>query len=285
MEQIREVLAGSDTPLNSAQIASAVFGSKKPSCRERVDEALMELIRSESVFEHPPLRRGERKRFWKDPPAAVTEARILGILASKHRLTLRKVREAIPTSYRGFFDEALGNLMREKKVHPLTVGRIKYLLNRAPRPTEHLLPRHLTALTEIITRLNPYSKTKLRISDVVDFLDRHGAVEPNLQPPGEIPETVVSSWYRDDLAKLMGSKSVPIPWTWSRYEQWCREQGSSADLAGFQDRLRQLARAGKIELAPHGLSEPIDPAELPIAIKTTRGELLYYWKWLQEDTR
>ncbi len=285
MEQIREVLAGSETPLNSAQIADAVFGSKKTSCREKVDEALMELIRSESVFEHPPRKRGERERFWRESPAAWTEARILGTLAKKEKLTLRAVRESIPTSYRGLFDEALGSLMREKRVHSLTVGRTKYLMNRTPKPTEHLLRRHFSALAEIIERLIPHCKTKLSVNEVVGFLDRFGTTEPVSEPFREIPEGVMYSWYREDLSRLMGSKSVPIPWTWIRYENWCREQGSGADLPGFQNRLKELALLGKIELVAHGMSEPIEPAELSIAIKTEQGELLYYWKWLQEDAR
>jgi hypothetical protein len=284
MQQIRDVLAGSDKPLNSAQIASAVFGSMKPAYMEQVEQALLELIRSKSAFEHPPLKRGQRKRFWKGSPAAVTEAKILRLLAGKHRLTLRTVRDAIPTAYRGFFDEALGSLMRDKKVHPLTVGKTKYLLNRPPRPTEPLLRRHLVALKEIIERVNPHRKARLSVTDVVNFLDGSEIVfETGLTP--HIPEELISSWYKKDLARLMGSKSVPILWTWTRYENWCLEQGAEASLSAFQDRLKQLAHVGKIELVPHGRSEPIDPVELPIAIKTDLGELLYYWKWLQEDTR
>jgi hypothetical protein len=245
----------------------------------------MELIGSESVFEHPPLRRGGRKRFWKDSPAAWTKTRMLKILATMERLTLRTVREAIPIAYRGLFDEALGSVMREKKVHSLTVRGIKYLTNRTVKPTEYLLRRHVAALTEIIEQLNPHCKRKLRVKDILDFFDEHAGVEPIPHRHGEIPEELMSKWYREDAARLMGSKSVPIPWTWIRYENWCREQGSGSDLPGFQNRLRQLAHVGKIELVPHGMSEPIEPAELSIAIKTEQGELLYYWKWLQEDTR
>lgn len=286
MLQILEILAGSDKPLISAQIVGALFGSKKQSCTDEVEQALLELIRSENAFEHPPRRRGERKRFWTESPTALTAARILEILATKERLTLRNVREAIPTSYRGFFDEALGSLMREKRVYPLTVGKVKYLLNRAPKPTEHLLRRHLTALKDIVEEVSRRRKAKLSVSEVMRFLDGcETVIEPGMPAPKQIPEKVMSSWYKEDLARLMGSKSVPIPWTWSRYEKWCREQRLEADLPGFHQMLRLLAHAGKIELVPHGMSQPIDPEELPIAIKTDRGELLYYWKWLQEDTK
>lgn len=285
MEQIRSALAVSDNPLNSLQIAHTVYGSKKPADVAGVDQALLELTACGDVFEHPPAKKGERKRFWNHPPQAWTRERILQRLAPGKKTTLKSVRDAIPASYRPFFDEALGLLIAEGRVYSFFSGRYKYLLNRRPRAAEILSGGHLTALKAIISKLNPHRKDKLTVDNVLAFLDGHETfLKPHPSSLKEIPESVIYDWYKDDLAKLMGSKSVPIPWTWSRYENWCEGQGSTPDLADFHNRFKELARSGKIELVPHGMSEPVSAAELKIAIRTERGELLYYWKWLQEKT-
>ncbi|MBI5251963.1 MAG: hypothetical protein HY912_20920, partial [Desulfomonile tiedjei] len=223
MEEIRGALAVSDKPLNSPQIAHAVYGSKRSADVDRVEQVLLELTASGDVFEHPPARKGDRKRFWRHPAQAWTGERILEILAPKKKTTLKSLRNAVPTAYRPFFDEALGRLMTEGRVYSLSSGRFKYLLNRLPRPTEHLSSGHLAALKEIITKINPHRKNKLSVSDLIDFFDGYESlIKPEQSSPKEIPENVMHDWYKDDLGKLMGSRSVPIPWTWSRYEKWCQ---------------------------------------------------------------
>ena len=52
------------------------------------------------------------------------------------------------------------------------------------------------------------------------------------------------------MSRRGGVKTVPLSWTWERYDVWCKSNKVEPDLKGFHDSFLQLQRAGKVNLFP-----------------------------------
>jgi hypothetical protein len=99
------------------------------------------------------------------------------------------------------------------------------------------------------------------------------------QQPAELTDKIWRRWYEKDLPRRGGVSTVPIPWTWRRYVQWCSDNGVRADSDQFLSTLRDLAQSGRIELVPHSLTHQLPPDEVKLCLRGECGETLYYWKW------
>jgi hypothetical protein len=279
-KDVFELLRGSDVPLTTKQVAHKALGSSSSKNIETVGAALEELQGCGKVFEFPPERTGYGARFGHVSPADWLAQRIVSrVKETEGRLTLRQVRESLRKWETPYFDEALGKLVRERKLFYLTV-RFKYVLSSPPDPYDYLLPRQVTALKEVLERINRHRKKALTIKEVQAFLNGSTVAETlPLQASAKPSEDLLREWYHEDLPKRGGLSSIPIPWTWSHYESWCQSNKVTPDLGQFQEFLWSLNRAGKIEFIPHSMTQSLPDKDCELALRGKHGEVLYYWKW------
>jgi len=279
-KDISELLRRSDGPQTAKQVAQKAFGSASSEDIEKVTGVFDGLKTCGAAFEFPPERAGYGARFGLVSPADWLAQRIVtAVKEAGGRLTLRQVRESLRKWERQYFDEALGKLVKDGRLFYLTV-RFKYVLSSAPDPFDHLLPRQVTALREILERINRHRKNALTIEVLQKFLNGPSPAEIIPTQASGIPsEDLLREWYQKDLPKRGGISSIPIPWTWSHYESWCRSNELTPDLAQFQDFLSSLYRAGKIEFISHSMTQTLSERESELSLRGQHGEVLYYWKW------
>jgi hypothetical protein len=279
-ERILRVIRESDSPLSAKQISDGVFGPSTKTQIEIIQQDLSDLKNSGHVFVFPPERAKGSIRFGHVSPADQLSLRVVRMIEDGGgRLTLTQVRGNLRKWETAYFDEALGKLVRDKRLFYLTV-RYKYLLSSPPEPYDHLLPRQLTALREILERVNRHRKSGLALHDLKAFLN--GANRSDVSAAdktGQPTEELLHEWYRNDLPRRGGLTSIPIAWTWDRYEAWCLSSSLKPDLGQFREFMRRLYGTGRIELVPHSMTQKLSERELDLSLRSQSGEILYYWKW------
>ncbi len=278
---ILQLLRDSDAPLTVKQVASTVSGSASSKNVAEVRTILGELKVSGDAFEFPPERIGREPRFGSTSPVEVLAARIVGkVREAGGRVTVRQARESLPKWGKGYFDQCIGKLVKEGRLFYLTV-RFKYILLSQPTPFDHLLPRQVTALKEILERVNRFRKRRLPLEELQAFLNGSDAVKVSTPEESGLPsEDLLRGWYQKDLPKRGGITSIPIWWTWGHYESWCLSNNMRPDLVQFHDLMRSLHRTGKIDLIPHSRTQEIPAREVELSLRGQYGEVLYYWKWV-----
>ncbi len=278
-ETIVARLSAAVAPLTASQVCKAMTKCSKDADVDSVETSLQEMVRNGMIFEHPSRQKNQGKRYWTTSPLDLVKSKILKLIAGKVRPhTLTQVKEVVWACEKPFFDEALGALINQKKAYLITAKRRKYLSERVPRPSEYLAPEHLTTLKEIVKIVRPHRKQGLTFAELLRFLDGAGTKVEELGTPVQVSDELFMQWYEADLPRLRGGRSVPIPWTWARYEAWCSTNRFSPQVADFKGRLLHLSGAGLIDLVPHSRTEPIPEHEMRIAIVSERGEILYFWK-------
>jgi len=280
-QKVLDLLRKSDVPLTPQQVAGRVFGRTSDKRIREITGILNELKTCSHAFEFPPERRGRRVRFGHVPPADWLGARIMGMLREAGgRLTLGQVRKNLRKWENGYFDEAIGKLVKEERLFSLTL-KCKYFLSSRPSPFDHLLQRQVSALREILERINRHRSGKLSLEGLKAFLNGAAVtgVPPPVQDSGQPSEALLGEWYRKDLPKRGGLSSIPVSWTWAHYESWCLSVNARPDLGRFQDFMRDLHRAGKIEFIPHSMTQELPAREAELSLRGQHGEVLYYWKW------
>lgn len=280
-EAILKLLRDSDVPLTVKQVASTVSGSASRKNQAVVRTVLDELKASGDAFEFPPERSDREPRFGATSPVEWLTARIVGkIREAGGRVTVRQARESLPKWGQGYFDQCVGKLVKEGRLFYLTV-RYKYVLLSQPTPFDHLLPRQVTALKEILERVNRFRTSRLPLEELRAFLDGSDSVKvSNAEKSGQPSEELLREWYQRDLPRRGGITSIPIWWTWGHYESWCLSKNMRPDLVRFHDLMRSLHRAGKIDLIPHSMTQEISAREVELSLRGQYGEVLYYWKWV-----
>ena len=271
---ILELIRSADTPLTAKQVAQKWLNSSRQKEVRRVQNLLEELRSAGRTFEFPPEKEGFSKRFWSVSPLEFVCGRILRLVQdSGGRITQQGGRAALNKWETEYFDQAIGKLVREKKLFYLTV-RYKFLVSERPTPFDHLLQRQVTALREILERVNRHRVSRLSMDELkalLNGLETEGSVR--------ITEEILRKWYDQDVSRRGGVKTVPLSWTWERYDVWCKSNKVEPDLKGFHDSFLQLQRAGKIELMPHDRTQELSKRELELSLRTRYGEVLYYWRW------
>jgi len=278
-KDILELLRRSDVPMTAKQVALKAFGSTSSKEIEKVTGVLEQLKTGGAAFEFPPERASYGPRFGLVSPTDWLAHRIITtVKEAGGRLTLRQVRDSLRKWETIYFDEAIGKLVKDERLFYLTV-KFKYVLSSPPDPSDYLLPRQVTALREILERINRYRKTALTIEQLKTFLNGLDFVHVPAAISGRPSEDLLREWYSKDKPRRGGLDSVPIPWTWSHYESWCNSHKARPDLEQFQDFMWQLHRAGKIELISHSMTQSLSELESEVSLRGQHGEVLYYWKW------
>ena len=275
------LLRSSDVPLTVKQVANAVSGSASSKNVAAVRTVLEELKDSGDAFEFPPERIGGEPKFGGISPVEWLAAKIVGKVGDAGgRVTVRQARESLPKWGRGYFDQCIGKLVKDGRLFYLTV-RFKYVLLSQPTPFDHLLPRQVTALKEILERVNRFRKSRLPLEELQAFLNGSDQMKvPTADESGRPSEDLLRTWYQMDLPRRGGISSIPIWWTWGHYESWCLSNNLRPDLIQFHDLMRNLHRTGKIDLIPHSMTQEIPAREVELSLRSEHGEVLYYWKWV-----
>jgi hypothetical protein len=279
-KDIFELLNSSSEPLTTKQLTQSSYGFTSPKNIEMVGAAIRELVTAGRVFEFPPERSGHGTRFGCVTPTNWVAERILKtVKAARGRVTLRQARDGLRKWESAYFDKALGELVADKKLFYLTV-RFKYVLSSPPDPFDHLLPRQVSALREIVARINQHRKNVLTMEDLRAFLNGYTVTDIMPTRASDMPtEDLLREWYQEDLPKRGGLASMPIPWTWIHYDSWCRSHEMTPSIKQFQDLLRRLHQAGKIDFISHSMTQNLPERESELSLRGHHGEVLYYWKW------
>lgn len=274
--RLAEVVRNAGVPLTAKGVARAALGSSGRKAVGEVEQILESLQQSGQLHKYPPRQEGGVVRFSSVPPVEWVRGRILGkVKDGGGRVTQNQVRDHLHKWERSLYDDAVGGLIRDGKLHYLTV-RHKRLVSFSPTPFDYLLERQVTALKEILERINRRRAKPLSLGELKSFLDGSSTAAGE---SGELTEEMLRAWYDEDVPRLGGVTSVPIPWTWEHYESWCKEHDFRADVNRFHGLLRSLFQAGKIELIPHSRTHETPLREAELALSGQGGELLYYWRW------
>lgn len=279
-QRLAQVVQSAGVPLTAKQIAEAAVGSSGKRAVVEVGEALEGLRQSGRMHVFPPKQARQPERFGMVPPVEWVRQRLLDIVRrGEGKVTQKQVKDSLHKWEQRYFDEAVGGLIRDGKLHYLTV-KYKYVVSFAPTPFDHLLGRQVTALKEILERINRRRSKPLSLDELRSFLDGSSTLHTReTGVAGALTEEMLRVWYEQDVPQLGGVTSVPIPWTWRRYESWCKEHGFVADLGRFHQVLHHLSQARRIELIPHSRTHTIPVQEEEVALSGPSGEALYYWRW------
>ncbi len=277
---VLRVVRNSDAPLTPKKVAQAALGSSGSAAVEETEEALARLSQAGCLHEYPPEQKGRARRFGAIPPVEWVRRRILDkVRDSDRKVTQKQVKDHLRKWEMKYYDDAVGGLIREGKLYELRV-RYKYLVSFRPTPSDYLLARQVTALKEILERINRRRSRPLSFEELRALLDGSTAAAPAKPPEAaEVTEEMLRTWYDEDVRRLGGSPFVPIPATWKRYDAWSRKQGLDGNLTRFHELLSKLAQGGRIDLIPHSRTHEIPSGEADLALTGSAGELLYYWKW------
>lgn len=284
---VQQAVEASARPLTVAATLKAVKVTLPKAKKPAVEAALAELADAGTLHRHPPAKAGGAPLFHHLPAAEFAAERLREALAGEDRLTTRALRKAVGKAYEPFFDEAIASLV--------AAGRVQ--------PTRFLTARHLTQLTSIIETMNTLRATPLSLTAVLALLDgapgmsaaqtappapAAPAVAPAAPSAPEAPglddslnESQLIEWYTADLPALGGLRSVPIPWTWKRYEAWCAAQARHPNLERFHRHLLAMASRSVVGLTPHDHEGRLPESEKRVLPMTQSGYHAYYWTVLR----
>jgi hypothetical protein len=279
-EAVWKALRESRTPLTVTALVKSVRDSGTAITVPVCVHILADLVKEGAAWSYPPRVKNQKPRYWhKDPVSAVAD-RIFEIISEVHDpITIRGVERILHAWQRQFLPEAVGLLVNERRLFLSPRKFSTYLRLQPPRPEEYLLARHLAHLQDILDRTAPSRSRKLTLADMLNFLAGDAGSDQVAQGGPELSNTLMRSWYEQELPELLGSTAVPIPNTWERYRKWCEETGIEPTTAQFHEALSRLVAREEIELIPHDRTEPIPSHEREILMQGPRGESLYYWRW------
>jgi len=271
--ELAEIIRREGTPLTAKRVAEAALGSSGAKAVRAVEGLLSSLRESGRIHQFPPEQRGWAVRFGSVSPVEWVRGRILNAVKDgSGKVSEKQLKDRLHKWELKVYDEAVGGLVRNGRLHYLAV-RYKYVLSSAPTPFDYLLGRQVTALKEILERINRRRTKALTLGELRSFLDGAFAA------PGELSEGMIRAWYDADLPLCGGVTTVPIPWTWKHYVTWCEEHSLQPDLGLFHACFRKLFLTQRIELVPHSGTHDISGDEAQLALSGSSGEVYYYWRW------
>lgn len=272
---VQQAVESSARPLTVAAAVKAVKATLPKVKKPAVEAALVELSDAGVLHRHPPTKAGGAPLFHRLPAEEYAAERLREALAGEDRLTARALRKAIGKAYDGFFDEAIAALVAAGHVHP----------------TRFLTARQLTQLTSIIDTMNTMRAVPLSLASVLSLLDGALGVStaapatptapPDPGPDESLSEAQLMEWYTADLPALGGLRSVPIAWTWKRYETWCTAQARRPNLERFHRHLLAMAARSAVGLTPHDHEGRLPEADTRVLPRTQAGYRAYYWTVLR----
>lgn len=244
----------------------------------KLEEALQILVDQGQAFHHPPSRktRNAPPCYFAKSPLQYVEDSLLERVHAKPQWTESQLREKVPKAYRGFFDEALGNLITAQKLFQYRQGRSTYLAATRPRPTVFLTAKQRSALEKILAHLNEHREVRLDFEHLLAFLD-DGKSAPTQELDRDLREEMLVRWYGEDLPRREGLRSLPILWTWQHYMEWCESRGVRPNGDLLHQLLEGMAAKGHISITAHDSPRDVSEEEAAVLRKDAKGRLNYYW--------
>jgi hypothetical protein len=282
-EDIQAVSASvrnSESPLTARQVSKKVFGTERKAQVSGCEVILMRLVGDGAAFEHPPIRSKSRRRYWHtDVVSRISEQIADGVARESIPPTVLQLRRRIAKCDSPWFDESLGRLLNERRCFEISFKGTRRLASKPPSAHEMLSATDIQCLERIIRKTASCRPTTLSLNELLGFLETSLAQGTRVPVMHHITESMLETWYHEELPNLLGSTSVPLPNTWDRYLKWCGERGVVPDLHEFHSTLRRLSDNRIVELIAHGRSQPIPTKEEPVLMKGSRGETIYFWRW------
>ncbi|QBQ55837.1 hypothetical protein [Nitrosococcus wardiae] len=255
---------------------------KKP----ELESALEELVRRHQVFCHPPHRGGRNATpcyFGSSAVEYLKDKLLHQQFNAKPTWTEASLRGSVPKAYVKFLDEAVGDLLHAKDLFQWRKRNSVYFSIQPPQPTEFITQAQKDSLQRLLAGINSYRQKPLDLTTLLEFLDgKEGISSP---PPAnlldqDLTEELLVRWYGQDLPQREGLRSMPIPWTWQRYRQWCQERGVLPNPDRFHQLLEGMAARSHIALIPHDSPRDLSAEETSVLRRNFEGRLNYYWTLL-----
>lgn len=243
---------------------------------------LGELVESGRAFEHPVGRstKNASPRYWHRSAEDYVAGALAAALPRQREWTPSQLRRLVPKAYHDLLDERVGRLLEAGELFEApSRGKTRKLSTSRTRPSEALTAAQLKSLRGVLARVNELRRPALRFEALLEFLDASG--EPSTDrlrgSDAEPTEELLLRFYAEDLPRREGLRSMPIPWTWRRYEAHCERRGAAPDLGAFQAMLRALEASRRVALTVHDAPASIPEAERRILETRGRGRVMYYW--------
>jgi hypothetical protein len=289
LQRVTEEVARLPQPVPLSTLGTLLRKAGVKARNAHIGAALERLEQQGSLLRHPPAskRANAAPRFWGRTPLEYTRAQLEAARTHQPQWTEAALRRQVPQAYRDYFDEALGEMLSAGIMFEVAWGAKRLFTAIHPRPSDFLSPAQLRSLRLVVEHINGARRGPLALEDLLAFLDAEAApdhAEPKRDGSGgsrgrdrELTETHLVQWYGEDLGKLGGLRSMPIPRTWARYVRWCDERAVAPDADLFHALLDRMHREGKVGLTPHDKPHSVPVEEFAVLRKDEQGRLLYYW--------
>jgi hypothetical protein len=260
------------------RLRKAGVGLKNDQLREVLDA----LVRDGVAFEHPIARAGSNASpcYWHRSAAEYVRASLEEALPRQAEWSLPQLRRLVPKAYHDLLEEQLGGLLAAGRLFEApSRGKTRKVRTTPPRPSEGLTAAQVKSVRGALARVNELRRPPLRLEELISFLDGEGPAPSVMRPPEarEPTEDLLLRFYAEDLPRREGLRSMPIPWTWRRYESHCAARGGAPDREAFQALLRNLHSEGRVALAVHDAPISIPEGEKAALMTRQDGRVLYYW--------
>ncbi|MFH1138132.1 MAG: hypothetical protein V1816_18835 [Pseudomonadota bacterium] len=304
--RIVEVINRTSQPLTVADICRWI-GINKPSSsdREACYQIIKELAESKKIFQHPPKKKNDKPRYYKDELKKWIRGALLAAVQKsigQAPLTVKKLRNILNKKEIELFDEVLGDLLKTT-LFTFRYRGIEYVQVGPKIPSAHLTAHHLKPLSNSLNRINEFRTKPVSLEDLFAFLDSAGPLDlelidgkkgESIAPEGLIKnrkktgmlagppnlDELFRDWYMADKPPALGPSTIPLPKTWERYSRWARLQDQTPDAKQFREWLRELYRRGKAELNYHEMPSEIPEEERKYLFDLRPGFTIYWWKYL-----
>ena len=274
-KHIENILSEAKAPLTEQQICKRLFKSENDSLLKQCTQCVQSLLEETKIFTYPSLRKNSKVRYWNMVPYQHVKKKIYRLFEKDLKIhTFKSVKGILSKWELEFFDEALGLLIRERKIFELKFGRTRYLKGIN------------TLTTELLEWFNPFREKKLTRENLEAFLkgDKVQYVhEVQKRHHTTLEDDLFRKWYEEDRHKRYGLETIPIKWTAGRYLSWCEENSYEADIEAFNKRLKTLNREGKAELTHHSMPDQIPEGERKDLFTINHGSIAYYWRYIEES--
>ncbi len=273
-------LARTDGPVPLVTLGTRLRKAGVPVKNDGLGPLLRLLAREGRAFEHPVGRqsRNPSPRYWHRSAEEYVERALAQALAGSGEWTEGRLRQRLPKAYHDLVDEAIGRLLSAGRLFEGPAkGKTRKLNTRPPVPSEALGAVQIRSLRTMLERINALRRPPLRLEELVAFLDGRLSGPDRPVHSGRITEELLLRFYTEDLPRREGLKSMPIPWTWRRYVDYCKRAAAVPDRPGFHRLLNELSAAGRVALAVHDAPSRLSQEDLEAAERTPEGRVVYYW--------
>lgn len=286
VDAVAEHIARTDGPVPLLTLGTRLRKAGVPVKNDGLGVLLRQLAQEGRAFEHPVGRQSGNPspRYWHRSAQEYVERALSQALAGGGEWTEGKLRQRLPKAYQDLVDEAIGRLLSAGRLFEGPAkAKTRKLSTRPPVPSEALGAAQIRSLRTMLARINALRRPPLRFEELVAFLDGRLSGSDRPAHPSRITEELLLTFYAEDLPRREGLKSMPIPWTWQRYVDYCKRAADVPDRPGFHRLLADLSAAGRVALAVHDAPSRLSQQDLDVVERTPEGRVVYYWTPLGED--